>query len=201
MALRNAIMATLAEGESSGYDLSKRFAVGVANFWTASRQQLYRELDRMESDGLITARVVTQERRPTKRLFSLTEAGRASLRAFSQEPPRPMAIRDELLVQVEAVSLGDSACIRAAILARRGQAEDKLRRYEQAHERLRGGQTEEEYLASGPHLGPYLTLLRGISFERENIRWCDVAASALERRGCAGVGPRAAPVSIASKPR
>ena len=65
MALRNAILATLAEGESSGYDLSKRFAVGVANFWTATRQQLYRELEKMETEGLIAARVVQQVRRPT----------------------------------------------------------------------------------------------------------------------------------------
>jgi DNA-binding PadR family transcriptional regulator len=182
MALRNAIMATLAEAESSGYDLSKRFDVGVANFWSATRQQLYRELERMEAEGLIAARVVTQGRRPTKRVYSLTDEGRMALLEFSREEPRPSAIRDELLVQVEAVSLGDAPSVRASILARRAQAEAKLASYEQAHARLRGELSEEEYLEAGARIGPYLTLLRGISFERENVRWCDLAAAVLDRR-------------------
>ena len=182
MALRNAILATLAEGESSGYDLSKRFDVGVANFWTATRQQLYRELEKMEAEGLIAARVVEQVRRPTKRVFTLTDAGRAAILAFSRQVPRPIAIRDELLVQVEALALGDERAVRDSILAKRSQAEAKLQAYEHAHERLRGGMSEQEYLDSGELLGPYLTLLRGIYFERENLRWCELAAEALSSR-------------------
>ena len=40
-------MAALLEGEASGYDLAKGFDASVANFWAATPQQLYRELDRM----------------------------------------------------------------------------------------------------------------------------------------------------------
>jgi DNA-binding PadR family transcriptional regulator len=36
MSLRNAVLATLLEGEASGYDLSKSFDAGVANFWMAT---------------------------------------------------------------------------------------------------------------------------------------------------------------------
>ena len=49
MALRHAVLAALLEGEASGYQLAKRFDVSVANFWSATPQQLYRELERMES--------------------------------------------------------------------------------------------------------------------------------------------------------
>ena len=45
MALRHAVLAALLEGEASGYQLAKRFDVSVANFWSATPQQLYRELD------------------------------------------------------------------------------------------------------------------------------------------------------------
>ena len=181
MALRDAIMATLASGEASGYDLSKRFDVGVANFWTATRQQLARELDKMEQEGLIRARVVEQERRPTKRVFALTDAGHAAIFAFSLHEPRPSAIRDDLLVQVETVSLGDLHSIRRSIVARRALSVSKLAAYERANERLRGTLTHDEYLSAGERIGPYLTLLRGILFERENLRWCDIAAEALDR--------------------
>ena len=89
MSLRNAVMAALLDGAASGYDLAKAFDASVANFWMCTPQQLYRELDRMEADGLIEARTVEQERRPTKRLFSLTRQGLEALSEFTAEPHKP----------------------------------------------------------------------------------------------------------------
>ncbi|MCT9929840.1 PadR family transcriptional regulator [Planotetraspora sp. A-T 1434] len=182
MALRNAIMATLLEGEASGYDLAKEFDTSVANFWMATPQQLYRELEKMEADGLIQARVIQQERRPNKRLFSLTDAGRRALHDFTAEPPRPGAIREELMVQVQAVDAGDAEAVRAAIIERKEWAQAKVARYERLRTRLLDGRSEEEFLAHAERVGPYLTLLRGLSFEQENVRWAERALTVLERR-------------------
>ena len=88
MSLKYAVLAALLEGEASGYELSKVFDVSLANFWASTPQQLYRELERLAQDGLIEARVVRQERRPDKRMFTLTEAGREELRSFAATPPR-----------------------------------------------------------------------------------------------------------------
>ncbi len=182
MALRHAILAALLEGESSGYDLAKDFDASVANFWTATPQQLYRELEKMAEAGLVAARVVAQERRPNKRLFALTDAGRAELRAFTTDAPKPTAVRDELLVQVQSVESGDAEAVLAAIRERQGVAETKLKRYERLRDRLLAGRTEADYLASAERVGPYLTLARGIAFEQENIRWCEFALDVLTRR-------------------
>jgi DNA-binding PadR family transcriptional regulator len=46
MALRNAILAVLLDTEASGYDLAKFFDASVANFWTSTPQQIYRELEK-----------------------------------------------------------------------------------------------------------------------------------------------------------
>ena len=86
MALRDAVLAALLDSEASGYDLAKGFDASVANFWMATPQQLYRELDRLAADGLIEARVVEQERRPNKRMFTLTDAGRAAVHAELRKP-------------------------------------------------------------------------------------------------------------------
>ncbi|MCU7821079.1 PadR family transcriptional regulator [Kitasatospora sp. DSM 101779] len=185
MALRNAVMAALLEGEASGYDLAKEFDASVANFWMATPQQLYRELDRMEAEGLVRARVVEQERRPNKRLFSLTEAGRRQLREFTAEPLRPGAIRDELMVKVRAVDAGDAGAVRAAIAERIAWAEAKIARWERLRTRLLAGRTEDEFLAGAERIGPYLTLLRGLAFEEENIRWGRRALAVLDRRAAA----------------
>ncbi|MEU6592136.1 PadR family transcriptional regulator [Streptomyces sp. NPDC046881] len=186
MALRNAVMAALLEGEASGYDLAKAFDATVANFWMSTPQQLYRELERMEAEGLVTARVVEQERRPNKRLFSLTEAGREAVRAYTAEPPgRPAVIRDELLVKVQCADVGDTEAVRAAVAERMEWATAKLARYERLRQRLLDGRSEEAYFAEAERIGPYLTLLRGMSFERENLRWGEVALRRLDQRAAA----------------
>ncbi|WP_030347588.1 PadR family transcriptional regulator [Streptomyces sp. NRRL S-1022] len=186
MALRNAVMAALLEGEASGYDLAKAFDATVANFWMSTPQQLYRELERMAAEGLVTARVVEQERRPNKRLFSLTEAGREAVRAYTAEPPgRPAVIRDELMVKVQCADVGDMEAVRAAVAERMEWATAKLARYERIRQRLLDGRSEEAYLAEAERIGPYLTLLRGMSFERENLRWGEMAVRLLDRRGAA----------------
>jgi DNA-binding PadR family transcriptional regulator len=185
MALRNAVLAALLEGEASGYDLAKGFDASVANFWMATPQQLYRELEKMEQDGLIAARVIQQERRPNKRLFSPTEAGLAVLHGFTAEPARPTAIRDELMVKVQAVDVGDALAVQASIAEQSEWSRAKLARYEKLRARLLDGRGEAEHLAHAERIGPYLTLLRGIAFEQENIRWAELALAVLQQRASA----------------
>ncbi|MDG5807426.1 PadR family transcriptional regulator [Streptomyces ossamyceticus] len=186
MALRNAVMAALLEGEASGYDLAKAFDASVANFWMSTPQQLYRELERMEAEGLVAARVIEQRRRPNKRLFSLTEAGRAAVHAYTAEPlGKPSAIRDELMVKVQCVDAGDVDAVRKAVAERMEWATAKLARYERLRLRLLDGRSEEAYFAEAERVGPYLTLLRGMSFERENLQWGDMALRRLDQRAAA----------------
>jgi DNA-binding PadR family transcriptional regulator len=182
MSLRDAVLAALLEGEASGYDLAKGFDASVANFWMATPQQLYRELDRLAGQGLIQARIVHQDRRPNKRMFSLTEAGHEAIRQFTARPPRPSVIRDELMVKVQAADAGDTQAVRDFIVDQLQWATAKLQRYERLRARLLDGRAEEEYLGQAERVGPYLTLLRGISFEEENIRWAERALAIFEKR-------------------
>ncbi|MFF3885776.1 PadR family transcriptional regulator [Streptomyces sp. NPDC001914] len=182
MALRNAVLASLLEGEASGYDLAKGFDASVANFWMATPQQLYRELDRMESEGLIEARVVQQERRPNKRLFQLTAAGLEALASFTALPAKPTAIRDELMVKVYALDMGDADAVRVAIAERLEWSRAKLAHYDRIGARLLDGRTEDEYLAGAERVGPYLTLLGGRAFEQAIIEWAERALRVLEQR-------------------
>ena len=182
MSLRDAVLAALLDGESSGYDLAKEFDASVANFWMATPQQLYRELDRLAEQGLIQARVVYQERRPNKRMYSLTEAGREAIRQFTARAPRPSVIRDELMVKVAAADAGDLPAVRDSIAERLHWAVAKVERYERLRARLLAGRTEDAYLTQADRIGPYLTLLRGIAFEQENVRWAEQALLIIERR-------------------
>lgn len=179
MALRHAILAALVSGESSGYDLAKGFDVAVANYWTATAQQLYRELDKLADEGLVTGRTVEQAKRPNKRVYTLTDAGRAALHEFIASDPKPTAIRDELLVQLEAMQPEDVDAVRAHVTNKLIQSRRKLEYYRRSKDFLLAGKTEAEYLAQKQLLGRYLTLTRGLSFEEENVRWCEFVLAAL----------------------
>jgi DNA-binding PadR family transcriptional regulator len=182
MALRHAILAALLEGEASGYELAKRFDVSVANFWPATPQQLYRELERLAEEGLLSARVVEQQRRPNKRVFALTDAGRRELAAFTARPARPTAIRDELLVKVQAADAGDLEAVRAAIAERVEQARGKLALYDRLRDHLLAGADEGDFLRAAERVGPYLTLMRGRAFEQETIAWGETVLGVLADR-------------------
>ena len=111
MSLGHAILAALLDGEASGYDLAKRFDSSVANFWPATRQQMYRELDRLEAAKLVRARLVRQQDRPDKRVFRLSAAGRRELHTFIGRGPRVSKIRDELLVQMQGSDDSDAPAL------------------------------------------------------------------------------------------
>ncbi|MFF5504858.1 PadR family transcriptional regulator [Streptomyces roseolus] len=190
MSLKHAVLAALLEGEASGYDLAKIFDVSVANFWAATPQQLYRELDRLSEAGLIAARVVEQERRPNKRMFSLTPEGRRDLDSFTSVAPRPTAVRDELMVQVQACDGGDTEAVRGFVARHMELSREKLARYERLREWLLGGRDEETYLREAERVGPYLTLMRGRFLEEENLRWGERVLTVLDARISAGLGGR-----------
>ncbi|WP_433857423.1 PadR family transcriptional regulator [Streptomyces kronopolitis] len=182
MALKHAVLAALLDGEYSGYQLAKAFDIGVANFWHALPQQLYAELAGLEAAGLVTGRQVVQETRPNKRLFSVTDEGLAELERFAAAASRPSFIRDDLLVKVQAVDHIDATAVRAQLTERARTAAAKVEIFEQLLSRLRGGADEAEFLAHGARIGPYLTCLRGLGFERETRDWCERIAGVLRAR-------------------
>lgn len=182
MALRHAVLAALLEDELSGYQLAKSFDLGVANFWHAQPQQLYAELTRLEKDGLVTGREVVQDSRPNKRLFKVTDAGLAELEAFTSSAAKPSFIRDDLLVAVQAVDHVGSAEVIRQLTHRAAQAESKVALFTELLVKMRGEMTEKEFLRHGERIGPYLTCLRGLAFEKGNRDWCRSSAEVLRGR-------------------
>jgi DNA-binding PadR family transcriptional regulator len=183
--LRSAVLVALLDGGASGYELSKRFDVSVANYWAASSQQLYRELERMEAGGVVEAEIVEQERRPNKRVFSITDAGREELVELTREPPRPAAIRDAMLVQVAAVDVADAEAVLENLRDRGEHARGKLALYDRLRTNLLAGRSEDEFLRDAERVGPYLALERGITFERESLAWTQRCIAVVEARAAA----------------
>ena len=126
--------------------------------------------------------MVEQERRPNKRVFKLAEAGVRELHGYTGRPAKPAALRDDLVVKLQAVDVGDAAAVRASVAEWLEHACAKLARYERLREHLLVGRPEEEFLREADRVGPYLALMGGRMYERETIRWCDRVLAVLDAR-------------------
>lgn len=175
MALAHTILAALSNKPCSGYDLSKRFAENSGCFWRASQQQIYRELAKLEDEGLIVAEVLPQEGRPDKKIYYSTETGREKLVAWISEPSEPTPIREDLLVKVLAGHLVPQSLILKELDCRRQVHLQQLSVYKEL-ERERCQGLRELPLESQCFC---LTLRRGIRYETEWIAWCDEAIALL----------------------
>jgi DNA-binding PadR family transcriptional regulator len=182
MSLRHAILTALLDGEASGYELAKHFDLSVANFWHALPAQLYPELNRLEADGMVDVTEVPQERRPTKRIFAVNDAGRAELRRWVNEPSRPFSLKDELMVRVRSGADTDPESILEALRARRDLSVAKLDGYLAARDAMLRGRTEAQFLETARRVGPYLTVNAGIALERAQMAWIDESIASLSAR-------------------
>ncbi|QHC23615.1 PadR family transcriptional regulator [Streptomyces sp. GS7] len=185
MALRHAVLAALLDEELSGYQLTKAFDLGVANFWHAQPQQLYAELTRLEKDGLVTGREVVQDNRPNKRLFQVTDAGLAELERFTATAGKPSFIRDDLLVKVQAADHVDIGDLTERLTERAAFAQARIDLFGKLLHTMRGDRTEAEFLRHSERIGPYLTCLRGLAFEQGNRDWCERTITVLQERQAA----------------
>lgn len=86
MSLRYALLALLSVEPMTGYDLAKRFETSVAFVWHAPDSQIYPELRKMATEGLLQAEEVSWGPRGKKTQYRITDDGRAAFRAWMREP-------------------------------------------------------------------------------------------------------------------
>jgi len=75
MSLPHGLLGLLRYESRTGYELTKIFEASLNNFWHAQSSQIYRELNRMENKGWVSSESVIQDKRPNKRVYSITEDG------------------------------------------------------------------------------------------------------------------------------
>lgn len=152
-----------AAGEATPYDLKQMVGASVGNFWSVPHSQLYAEPERLAQAGLLSERREEGGRR--RRLFALTDAGRAALEAWRAEPPDdPLPeLRDPGLLRLFFGA--DPATLAAARVAAHRA---KLAEYQErlAHDPGDGAR------------GPWLALEAGVRHEREWVRFWEELAGA-----------------------
>ena len=94
MSLRSALLAILRVGASSGYDLQKQFSQSVGHVWHAPDSQIYPELRKMESEGLIEGEDQARGEKGTRRVYHVTDAGNEAYLQWMRTPLVYQRVRD-----------------------------------------------------------------------------------------------------------
>lgn len=176
MGLSQAILTCLIEAPHSGYDLSKVFSESVGYFWQASQQQIYRELGKLESAGLIVSEIVPREGRLDKKIYSITELGKQQLIEWMHKPSEPNVIREDILVKIFSGDLVSVSVLIEDVERHRRIHVEKLltyRKIEKENCSISEISTKSDKLKN-------LVLMGGIKYEQAWIAWCDEAIKSLK---------------------
>ena len=183
-----ALLGVLSIKPMTGYEIREFIGMSIGNFWSESFGQIYPALKRLESAGLIAAEPESKSeaasvKRPggsaRRRVYALTEAGRARLAAWLETPAMPQVPRNDLLLKLFFGRNAPAATLRALVAEERARYAADLKRYEAMGPEIASHKTGNEayYL---------MTLSYGLAEAKAIVGWCDKTLAALDAAGTRG---------------
>lgn len=141
MDVKTVCLGMLTDGEASGYDLKKQFESTFSHFFAAGYGSIYPALSSLLADGLVDCREIPQDGRPDRKVYRITETGRACLRRALDEPNPGHKVRSEFLATMYFAHLMSPEQV-ASVLDNRLQDLDRYLRMFDEFERCSGDWTE-----------------------------------------------------------
>lgn len=181
MSLKHAILGLLTIQPMTGYDLKHlAFDSTIAHFWRADQAQIYRTLDSMEGEGLLTSDLQIQSERPSKRVYTITEAGRAELLDWLRQPQSPPVYREPFLVQVFFAGMLTDAEVQGHIQAHIEAHRENLAKYQDIDIPPQDEGTRRDRLFWG------MTLELGVALENTYLAWLEKWQQIIRDRSSTG---------------
>ncbi|MEV0224419.1 PadR family transcriptional regulator [Streptomyces sp. NPDC050704] len=176
MSLPHAILTALVEKPSSGLELTRRFDKSIGYFWSATHQQIYRELGKLEAEGSIRALPAQQPARGQKKRYEVLPAGRAELARWTAASQDPKPARDTMLLRLRASAVVGTAGIEADLRRHLDLHQRQLAEYEaiRARDFPPGKEAPQDRIQ-------HLVLRAGIDLETFWTRWLTHALEEFER--------------------
>lgn len=108
MSLPHVVLTVLSTKDATGYDITKEFSYSIGYFWKASHQQVYRELNKLADNELVTCELQPQSGKPDKKVYSITQKGREALAKWFEQPITHPTVRDEFAAKLYACEVQPS---------------------------------------------------------------------------------------------
>ncbi len=178
MALRHVILTLLHKGPATGYEIVKEFDTVVGYFWSASHQQVYRDLGKLADEELVHFTLVPQDDKPDRKVYELTAEGEKALMRWIESPIQPRKLHDELLVRLMAGEFVGSTALRSLLAGQRALRQERMEEYRRI-EREQFTDTDLEELPPVHRLA-YMMLRLGIRGEDAWLEWAEEMDGVLE---------------------
>jgi DNA-binding PadR family transcriptional regulator len=165
----------------TGYELEGWINVSTGNFWHANLSQIYGTLKKLEEEAFVSSYIEPQEGRPDKRIYSITEDGKADLRAWISKPFLEHEIKkDTLLLKIFFADPGDLDTILTQLRLQLNLHREQLQRYQ-----LDPPQAMIEAISAQPELMDNARLWEsarrfGVMYEEMYIRWIEETMQTVE---------------------
>lgn len=171
-----AILGLLSLGPKSGYDIKKRIAETISNFWHESNGQIYPILKQLVAERLATKSVEEQIGKPDRYVYTLTDKGREQLQYWLTKPVEMQVDRIELLLKL---FFGHQVDVTDNILhveQFRAMLQELLQKYSAIEE-------EVKIQHANHPKSPYwlITVSYKLHVTQALIHWCDETLIALSR--------------------
>jgi PadR family transcriptional regulator AphA len=145
-------------GEATSYDIKQALEISIENFWPLPHTTAYEEPARLATGGYLSVRQEEGGRR--RKLYLLTEQGRAALAAWTAEPTAaPPQLRDEAMLKIFAGA--EPEPLRGARVAWHEMKLEELEGYLSAVREV-GGWTGSER-----------ALIAGVTYHRQILKMID----------------------------
>src|SRR6185312_2578767 len=142
MDVRTICLGILTRGDATGYEIRKVFEDGgLQHFVEASFGSIYPALSRLTDEGLVSVRAEAQEKRPDRKVYSITPAGQTAFLGALMKPLPEDRHRSPFVFAMLYSDLLPASRVGALIDGYIAQGEQKLTQLEQrAHEPLVAGE-------------------------------------------------------------
>ncbi|MFZ5642615.1 MAG: PadR family transcriptional regulator [Bacillota bacterium] len=182
MSLSNAILGLLSYRPMTGYSMKEVFDNSISHFWHAHLSQIYRELSRMEENGLVKFEVQRREGRPDRKVYNITPLGEEKFQSWLESFPEKlvMSYNDEFLLRLYFGGRINREEVLFQITKYKKETESRLNQFESLYRVI------EEYSkkAGGPEDKLYweLTLDLGVRMLKANLEWIEQAAEKIKNQ-------------------
>ncbi len=169
MSLKHVILGFVDLAPLSGYDLKTMFDSSVQFYWSATHTQIYRTLDELLNAELVTVEVIQQTERPNKKVYSITEKGRAELRQWLETSFDLPTFHHPLLVRLAWCDRLENAQIEALLRGYLQKLRERLALYQTDN------QQQVEQFSRSPREGFLwqMILANGLQFYQGELAWTE----------------------------
>jgi DNA-binding PadR family transcriptional regulator len=168
--MRELFLALLAGNGGHGYELKQALQQEFGDLLPAlNHGQIYSTLARLERDGLVVGEAVAGDGRG-KRLYALTDAGRAALARWIETPVPGTRLKDEFFMKLVVLMAGRLAEPRSVIDGQRREYLQSLR------------DLDARLTADGQGVAAELLVEGAVLHAKADLEWLDLIEQRLTRR-------------------